>query len=271
MTARWFPSRRKRSSPQPDAELLELLAALCSDPGQRSNHRQAGVRGAPVGGLVWTASGIPLIAEHGVWLRRENSDWSILKPMTNDSGRSDKRPSDPCNFTWTACQAALLEEKEFSLALHYRRADPDQASLRAKELLDDLAGFTRTIDVQMFEGSKVIEVHALESIKAAAAMEWLSGQTPGFILGIGDDWTDEDLFRSLPPTAYSVRVGMATTSARYYLTNQHGRAAGTMRELSQVQRAKNPGNSLTGFELTPPGGGKSQTGRGAPSKAGEVQ
>ena len=27
---------------------------------------------------------------------------------------------------------ALLEEKEFSLAWHYRRADPDQASLRAR-------------------------------------------------------------------------------------------------------------------------------------------
>ena len=36
---------------------------------------------------------------------------------------------------------ALLEEKEYSLAWHYRRADLDQASLRAKELLDDLTGF----------------------------------------------------------------------------------------------------------------------------------
>ena len=53
---------------------------------------------------------------------------------------------------------ALLEEKEFSLAWHYRRADPEQASLRAKELLDDLTGYTRNIDVQVFEGNKVIEV-----------------------------------------------------------------------------------------------------------------
>lgn len=40
-----------------------------------------------------------------------------------------------------------------------------------------------------------------------------------FILAIGDDRTDEDLFRALPPTAHSVRVGLAQTGARYYLSS----------------------------------------------------
>ena len=40
-----------------------------------------------------------------------------------------------------------------------------------------------------------------------------------FILAIGDDRTDEDLFCALPPTAYSVRVGLAQTAARYVLGN----------------------------------------------------
>ena len=62
---------------------------------------------------------------------------------------------------------ALLEEKEFSLAWHYRRADLEQASLRAKELLDDLAGYTRNIDVQVFEGNKVIEVRNPASTRAS--------------------------------------------------------------------------------------------------------
>ena len=75
---------------------------------------------------------------------------------------------------------ALLEEKEFSLAWHYRRADPEQASLRAKELLDDLAGYTRNIDVQVFEGNKVIEMRNTGVNKGTAAMEWLSGQHAGF-------------------------------------------------------------------------------------------
>ena len=114
---------------------------------------------------------------------------------------------------------ALLEEKEFSLAWHYRRADPEQASQRAKELVDDLAGYTRNIDVQVFEGNKVIEIRNAGVNKGSAAMEWLTNYSPDFILGIGDDWTDEDLFRALPPAAFSVRVGVANTGARYYLGN----------------------------------------------------
>ena len=82
---------------------------------------------------------------------------------------------------------ALLEEKEFSLAWHYRRADPEQASLRAKELIDDLAGYTRNIDVQVFEGNKVIEVRNSGINKGTAAVEWLNNHPSDFTLGIGDD------------------------------------------------------------------------------------
>jgi len=114
---------------------------------------------------------------------------------------------------------ALLEEKEFSLAWHYRQADPDLATVRAKELLDDLSGYTRNIDVQVLQGNKVIEVRNAGVTKGIAGMEWVANHSPDFILAIGDDWTDEDLFRALPPAAFSVRVGLANTCAKYHLAN----------------------------------------------------
>jgi trehalose 6-phosphate synthase/phosphatase len=83
----------------------------------------------------------------------------------------------------------------------------------------------------VFEGNKVIELRNTGVSKGTAALEWLAGQTPEFILGIGDDWTDEDLFRALPPNAISVRVGMATTAARYYLGN-HTAVRRLLRELA---------------------------------------
>ena len=114
---------------------------------------------------------------------------------------------------------AVLEEKEFSLAWHYRRADPELAARRARELLDDVAGFTRNVDVQVLEGNKVLEVRNSGVNKGTAATEWLASRGADFILAIGDDWADEDLFRALPPEAYSVRVGLANTAARYYLNS----------------------------------------------------
>ena len=199
---------------QPDAELIEILTALGSNP---ANHVTI-ISGRPRQTLENWFGKLPisLIAEHGVWLRNTNSEWRMLKTMTAD-WKDRVRPI--LQLFVDRLPGAMLEEKEFSLAWHYRRADLEQASLRAKELLDDLTGYTRNIDVQVFEGNKVIEVRNSGINKGTAALEWLSGQTPEFILGIGDDWTDEDLFRALPPTAFSVRVGVANTTARFYLGN----------------------------------------------------
>ena len=177
---------------------------------------------------------VALVAEHGVWLRPKGGDWRMLKAITTD-WKERVRPI--LQLYVDRLPGALLEEKEFSLAWHYRRADPEQASRRARELLDALAGFTRNIDVQVLEGNKVLEVRNTGVSKGSAATEWLSGLGADFILAIGDDWTDEDLFRALPPTAYSVRVGLANTAARYYLSN-HTAVRRVLRELSQAPREK---------------------------------
>ena len=210
---------------QPDPELVDLLTALASDPANRVTI----ISGRPRHTLEeWFGRlRISLIAEHGAWLRQNGSDWRMLKNMTADW---KNRVRAILQLYVDRLPGALLEEKDFSLAWHYRRADPEQASLRAKELVDDLSGFTRNIDVQVFEGNKVIELRNSGVNKGAAALEWLSGQSPEFILGVGDDWTDEDLFRNLPSTAFSVRVGVANTAARYYLSN-HTAVRRILREL----------------------------------------
>jgi trehalose 6-phosphate synthase/phosphatase len=40
------------------------------------------------------------------------------------------------------------------------------------------------------------------------------------VLALGDDATDENLFRVLPESAYSVRVGLTTSYARFNVYNQ---------------------------------------------------
>jgi trehalose 6-phosphate synthase/phosphatase len=177
---------------------------------------------------------VSLVAEHGVWLRSKGTEWRMLRAITTD-WKERVRPI--LQVYVDRLPGAVLEEKEFSLAWHYRRADPEQASLRAQELLDDLAGFTRNIDVQVLEGNKVLEVRNTGVSKGAAALEWLAGNPADFVLAVGDDRTDEDLFRALPASAYSVRVGLATTAARYYLGN-HTAVRRMLRELSQASRER---------------------------------
>ena len=112
---------------------------------------------------------------------------------------------------------SFIEEKENSLAWHYRTADPDQARPLAAELMDHLVNFTANIDVQVLQGNKVVELRHGGVNKGTAALHWISQNNPDFVLGIGDDWTDEDLFAALPKTAYSFRVGVSNTNAKYNL------------------------------------------------------
>jgi trehalose 6-phosphate synthase/phosphatase len=211
---------------RPDAELLDLLSALAVDPA----NEVAIVSGRPRADLDEWFGELPLalLAEHGTCLRSKGAEWRTLKAISTE-WKAKVRPI--LQLYVDRLPGALLEEKEFSLAWHYRRADPEQATQRAKELLDDMADYTRNIDVQVLEGDKVIEVRNTGVTKGTGASEWLAGHPADFILAIGDDWTDEDLFRVLPPTAFSIRVGLARTAARYHLSS-HTAVRRLLRELT---------------------------------------
>jgi trehalose 6-phosphate synthase/phosphatase len=215
---------------RPDPEVLDLLAAL----GAMPDTEVLLVSGRSRRDLedYFGALPVALSAEHGVWLRPKGGGWRMLRTVTTE-WKERVRPI--LQLYVDRLPGALLEEKEFSLAWHYRRADPEQASRRARELLDALAGFTRNIDVQVLEGNKVLEVRNTGVNKGSAALEWLGSIGADFVLAIGDDWTDEDLFRALPPSAYSVRVGLANTAARYYLSG-HTAVRRVLGELSRQAR-----------------------------------
>ncbi len=52
--------------------------------------------------------------------------------------------------------------------------------------------------------------------KGAAVNELLRTKWD-YILAIGDDYTDEDMFLALPSSAYTINVGMQDTNARFQL------------------------------------------------------
>ena len=159
---------------------------------------------------------IGIVAEHGIWHREPGGKWETFGPYNKEWKASllpvlvqyaDRLPG------------SFVEEKEYSIAWHYRAADPEHARSVATELMDNLVQFTANIEVQILKGHKVLEIRNAGVNKGGAAKYWISKCARDFILAVGDDWTDEDLFRSLPPESYSLRVGMTKTHARYNLRN----------------------------------------------------
>jgi trehalose 6-phosphate synthase/phosphatase len=159
---------------------------------------------------------IALVAEHGFWWKEPGADWQMLKHV---SAEWKTRLLPILEQYADRLPGALVEEKEYSTVWHYRAADPDQARSLVTELTDHLLNFTASIDVQILQGSKVVEVRPAGVNKGLAALRWISSQRRDFILAVGDDWTDEDLFAILPEEAYSIRVGVTSTRARFNLRN----------------------------------------------------
>jgi trehalose 6-phosphate synthase/phosphatase len=156
--------------------------------------------------------GTALVAEHGGWIRRNGRKWQSVQSFEvkwKDSIRpilelyADRTPG------------SIVEEKNFSLVWHYRRADPELAYLRVQELKSALLNLIENLDIGVFEGSKILEVKSMVVTKGRAAESWISKKKWDFILAAGDDYTDEEMFSALPEHAYSIKVGLAASKARF--------------------------------------------------------
>jgi trehalose 6-phosphate synthase/phosphatase len=71
--------------------------------------------------------------------------------------------------------------------------------------------------LQLLSGNKVIEVKNTEVNKGKATLKLIDQDEYDFILAIGDDYTDEDIFKALPDDAISIKVGTDLSAARYFV------------------------------------------------------
>jgi len=200
---------------EPDQELRLLLRALTELP----HTRVVIISGRDRHTLEKWLGHLPVdfIAEHGVWLRPAGEEWQLFQQLRNDWMR-ELRPVLELYVARTA--GSFIEQKDYSLVWHYRRVDAELGEVRARELLSHLSFMTANTELQVMEGNKVLEIKAAGINKGNAASRWLVKYPADFVLALGDDRTDEDTFRALPPEAYSVRVGTdARSLARFHIAS----------------------------------------------------
>jgi trehalose 6-phosphate synthase/phosphatase len=194
----------------PDDILIKLLESINAGKG----NTVALVSGRDRGSLDrwFSNSGLVLCAEHGVWIKKPSEEWTLTVPQQN-TWKNELRPILELFVDRTP--GSLLEEKEYSLAFHYRNADPELASIRVRELMDALIQQVSNLNLGVLEGNRVIEIKNAGVNKGAAAMEIIGKDSWDFILAAGDDITDENMFSSLPEEACSIKVGMGPSRASF--------------------------------------------------------
>lgn len=200
----------------PDPDLYQLLRELASVPGNdivMVSGRKHETLGEWFGHLP-----LDLIAEHGAWQKTKEGEWYQLPGLT-DKWKQEILPM--LELATDRTPGSFVEEKSYSLVWHYRKVESGLGELRANELMNTLRYYTQEKGLQVLPGDKVIEVKNIEINKGKAALSWLNHKKYDFIMAMGDDVTDEDIFKALPPKAITIKVGSQVSAAQYYLRSHH--------------------------------------------------
>lgn len=200
---------------KPNHELLELLNKLSTSPSTEVviiSGRNFQVLDEWLGHLS-----IHLVAEHGASFRLKGEGWQHYTDIDSSWKGLIKSTFD---LYETRTPGAFVEEKEYTIAWHYRNVDEELGFIRSRELLDNLYHLVRNTHLNVLDGHKVIEVRAAGIDKGIATGKIMELFPSDFIFAMGDDKTDEDIFNVLKGRAVTVKVGSDLSAAEYNVKNQ---------------------------------------------------
>lgn len=193
----------------PEDRLIQTLKALASN--KRNTVVICSGRDADFLDKWFGEIGVNLAAEHGAFFK-EDGKWKMnaeTKFPTDDEVLNimqqitDKTPG------------SQMEVKKTSLVWHYRNCDKWLADLREKQLINALIMPCARLNLHIMRGTKVVEVKTVGFNKGTEATRLMKKDNYDFVMAMGDDVTDEDMFRVLPAGAVTIKVGSITDRARF--------------------------------------------------------
>lgn len=212
-TLRKFAPSHHATQARPPKQLLRLLHQLAQLP----NTRVCIVSGRPRDALEMWFSNVPVLlaAEHGAFMKYDG-EWS-QQPSSLHEHRKHILPILEQYAERTP--GARIEEKESAIVWHYRTVPTELAHARNAGLRYELRQLLAGSDILVHNGAKVIEIKP-RNVNKGIVVEDLQAMYPSeFVMAVGDDYTDEDMFRALPEEANSIKVGLGGTDARHQLVS----------------------------------------------------
>jgi trehalose 6-phosphate synthase/phosphatase len=155
---------------------------------------------------------IDIIAEHGAMMKVSG----VWRDQINKEATWKGAIINILNQITSSCPESYIEEKKFSLTWHYRNSESQAGYLHSRELILQLENVIHSSSLKILDGNKVVEIMAQEIGKGKAVEKLLEKEEYDFILSIGDDTTDEEIFELLLPNdnAFTIKVGNGNTFAK---------------------------------------------------------
>lgn len=223
----------------PTSRTIDMLNSLCRDRNNMVFLVSAKSR-MTLNEWFLPCESLGLAAEHGCFLRlRRDAEWETCVPVIDCSW---KQIAEPVMKTYTeTTDGSTIEDKETAIVWCYEDADPDFGSCQAKELHDHLESVLANEPVSVKAGPNLVEVKPQGVSKGLVAKRILSttqeqrgdddDDLPDFVLCVGDDRSDEDMFEVIAAAAaargvsslqaeaevFACTVGRKPSKAKYYL------------------------------------------------------
>jgi trehalose 6-phosphate synthase/phosphatase len=208
------PFRKKPEDAIPNAAILNVLKDLAAD--IRNNVVISSGRDHLTLEKWFGEMKISMAAEHGAYYKNANGWQHNLL----DSKPWNDEITDILQLFVEKTPRSMIEEKETTLVWHYRNVDAWLASLREQQLINTLIEPCTRLGLQIMRGNKIVEIKSPSHTKGSEAKRLMKMDNYDFIMAIGDDTTDEDMFKALPDTAYTIKIGKMSQVARYNLRSQ---------------------------------------------------
>ena len=219
---------------RPSEEILNLLTDLSNDK-KNSVYIVAGKGKSQLEDWFGSIKNLGLSAEHGFLYKANSQDkWKyIVDTFDTEWRKSCVNIIEP--YT-QRCEGSFLEIKEFSVVWQYSECDQELGKAFASVITSELQVALKNKDVKILNGKGFVEVIALGINKgyfvSYIVKEKIKQQKPpDFILCIGDDASDEKMFRFLKlkqkeiknfnqkAKLISITVGKKPSEADYYVNN----------------------------------------------------
>ncbi|XP_010518663.1 PREDICTED: alpha,alpha-trehalose-phosphate synthase [UDP-forming] 5 [Tarenaya hassleriana] len=216
---------------KPSRQTIETLNSLCRDP-KNIVFLVSGEDRTTLTEWFSDCDGLGLAAEHGYFIRpNQEAEWERTISVPNFEWKQIAEPVVREYKRMT--DGSGIESRESTLVWDYRFADPDLGPSQAKELMKHLTGLLAKDGVSIKNSRQTVEVRPKGVNKGLVAERLLAamqerGETVDFVLCIGDDSSDEEMFEvitagkdghSLSDAAeiFACTVGQKPTSATFYL------------------------------------------------------
>nr|GEV39465.1 probable alpha,alpha-trehalose-phosphate synthase [UDP-forming] 7 [Tanacetum cinerariifolium] len=215
----------------PSREVISILNRLSGDPNNKV-FIVSGRGRESLSKAFAPCKTLGIAAEHGYFMRWSGDvEWETCG-QNSDFGWMHM--AEPVMKLYTeSTDGSSIETKESALVWQYRDADPGFGFAQAKEMLDHLESVLANEPVAVKSGQYIVEVKPQEASKGLVAEKIFTsmaenGKQADFVLCIGDDRSDEDMFEiignaisrnmlSVNTNVFACTVGQKPSKAKYYL------------------------------------------------------